>query len=271
MMANCPSEETSANGGNFAAHDVFATYGKWGPKPDAEGRKVHQDGLAGEVKIRQSASLREISDSIASSMPALASGCYRDIRCVASDLRKAPMLLSLWLPIVLSAVALFVASFLSWVVSPLHKRDWIKIPGEDKLLEALRDGGVGAGNYTFPAAACAKETKSPEYQAKWEQGPRGVMTVFGPFSMGTNLGLTMLYFLACSFCLAYLGTIGLAPGTDKLTVFRFFATAGLLTFLPGIVQHSIWFKCRIAGHVVESIVYGLIVGGIFAGLWPAAT
>jgi hypothetical protein len=84
MMANCPNEETSANGGNFAAHDVFATYGKWGPKPDAEGRKVHQDGLAGEVKIRQSASLREISDSIASSMPALASGCYRDIRCVAS-------------------------------------------------------------------------------------------------------------------------------------------------------------------------------------------
>jgi len=33
------------------------------------------------------------------------------------------MLLALWLPIVLSAIALFFASFLSWVVLPLHKRD----------------------------------------------------------------------------------------------------------------------------------------------------
>jgi hypothetical protein len=122
----------------------------------------------------------------------------------------------------------------------------------------------------FPAADSPAEMKSPEHQAKWQKGPRGVLTVFGPFSMGTNLGLTMLYFLVCSFCLAYLGTISLTPTTDKLTVFRFFATAGLLTFLPGIVQHSIWFKSRITGHVVESVVYGLIVGSIFAALWPTA-
>ena len=37
------------------------------------------------------------------------------------------MLVSLWLPIVLSAVALFFASFLSWMVLQLHKQDWKKL------------------------------------------------------------------------------------------------------------------------------------------------
>jgi hypothetical protein len=101
-----------------------------------------------------------------------------------------------------------------------------------------------------------------------EQGPIGIMTVFGKVNMGRNLGLTFLYFLAVSFCLAYLGTIGIDSGAVFMDVFRFMATAGLLTFLPAIIQHSIWFHCRVAGHVVESIAYALIVGAIFGAMWP---
>ena len=48
------------------------------------------------------------------------------------------MLISLWLPILLSAVALFFGSFLSWMVIQLHKSDWPKHPKEDELLDALR-------------------------------------------------------------------------------------------------------------------------------------
>ena len=184
------------------------------------------------------------------------------------------MLLSLWLPIIVSAVVLFFASFLSWMVVQLHKQDWLKLENEDEFLNAAREVGLKPGNYMFPGVTSSKEMKSEEYQKKMEQGPCGVITVFGETSMGRNLALTMLYFLACSFCLAYLATIAFPAETphvqpEFMDVFRFVATAGFLTFLPAILQHAIWFHNRILGHVIECIVYALIVGGIFAALWPS--
>ena len=43
-----------------------------------------------------------------------------------------------------------------------------------------------------------------------------------------------------------------------------------MTYLAAIVQHSIWFKNRISGHVIESIVYALVAGAIFGATWPGA-
>jgi hypothetical protein len=177
--------------------------------------------------------------------------------------------LTLWLPIVLSAVALFFASFLSWMVLQLHKQDWVKLPGEAEFLNAARELKVPPGNYMFPACQTAVERQSPEFQKKWEEGPRGVMTVFPITSMGQNLALTFLYFLVVSFCIGYLATIGVPRGAAFLPVFRFVSTAGLLTFLPAIVAHSIWFRIRIVGHIIESIAYAAIIGAIFAALWPS--
>ncbi|MBI3464857.1 MAG: hypothetical protein HY000_17650 [Planctomycetes bacterium] len=179
------------------------------------------------------------------------------------------MLLSLWLPIVLSAIALFFASFLSWMMLQIHKHDWRKLPAEDKLMDAVREMNAAPGNYMFPACETAAERSSPEHQKKWEQGPRGVVTLFGSFSMGQNLALTFAYFLVVSFCIAYLASVALPPSATFLAVFRFVSTAGLLTFLSAIVQHAIWFRCRIVGHVIESVAYAAIIGVIFAGLWPA--
>jgi hypothetical protein len=178
------------------------------------------------------------------------------------------MLAQLWLPILLSAVALFFASFLSWMIVQLHKHDWVKLPQEDSFLGAVRPLNLAPGSYMFPGCNSQAEMQNPEYKQKVEQGPIGIMTVFGKVNMGRNLGLTFLYFLAVSFCIAYLGTIGIDSGAEFMDVFRFMATAGLLTFLPAIIQHSIWFHCRVAGHVVESIAYALIVGAIFGAMWP---
>jgi len=43
-----------------------------------------------------------------------------------------------------------------------------------------------------------------------------------------------------------------------------------MTFLAAIVQHAIWFHCRIVGHVIESVLYAVIVAAIFGAMWPAA-
>ena len=177
--------------------------------------------------------------------------------------------LSLLLPTVLSAVALFFLSFLSWMVVQLHAADWRKLPHEDELREALRKSGINGGNFMFPGVEQPAEGRSPEFQQKVQQGPTGVLTVFGSVNMARNLALTMLYFLVTSYCLGYLATLGIPRGAEFFTVFRFVATAGLLTHLSSILSHAIWFHCRVVGHGVESIVYALTLGFIFGALWPA--
>lgn len=180
------------------------------------------------------------------------------------------MLTSLLLPIILSAVALFVASFLSWVILPLHFKDWVKAEGEDELMKTISDLKIPPGNYMFPGWNTAQEMKDENYQKKYEAGPCGIITVFGKVSMGRNLGLTFLYFVVVSFLLAYLGTIALSPGDEFMKVFRLISTAAFMAFLTSIVQHAIWFHNRIVGHVIESIVYAAITGAIFAAMWPGA-
>lgn len=178
------------------------------------------------------------------------------------------MLLSLWLPIVLCAIALFFASFLSWMVLQLHWNDWNKTPNEEELMAAARP--LAAGNYMFPHAGSMKEMQTPEFQAKIEAGPRGIMTILPKIEMWKNLVPTIVFFVVVSAVLAYLGSMVIPKGADFLLVFRFMATAGLLTFLSATIQHAIWFPHRIVGHVIESILYALIVGLIFASLWPLA-
>ena len=179
------------------------------------------------------------------------------------------MLSNLWLPVVLSAVALFFASFLSWMIVQLHKQDWIKLKNEDEFLAAARQVGLTRGSYMFPSCNTPEEMKSETFKKKWEAGPCGIITVFPKVNMLWKLALTFVYFLVVSFCLAYLATIALTPATSFIDVFRFFATAALLTFLSAIVQHAIWFHCRIVGHVIESVVYAIITASIFATFWPA--
>jgi hypothetical protein len=52
-------------------------------------------------------------------------------------------------------------------------------------------------------------------------------------------------------------------------VFRFVFAGAFAIFLAAIVQHSIWFRMRITGHVIESVAYAAITGAIFAGMWPS--
>ncbi len=180
------------------------------------------------------------------------------------------MMISLLLPIGISAVVLFFASFLSWMVLPLHAKDWRKLDREDDLMKTVRDLNIPPGNYMFPGWDTLAEMKKPEYQQKYTAGPRGIMTVFGEVNMGKNLGLTFLYFLTVSFLLAYVSSIGLEPGAEFKNVFRLVSTVAFMTFSASILQQAVWFRCRVVGHVIESLAYALITGALFAAMWPPA-
>ena len=91
---------------------------------------------------------------------------------------------ALWLPTVLSAVIVFVASSIIHMLLPYHRSDYQRLPDEDKVLSALRAAGLKRGLYVFPFCT-HKDMKSPAVQEKYKQGPVGMMTVFpsGPPAM----------------------------------------------------------------------------------------
>lgn len=180
------------------------------------------------------------------------------------------MLPDLWLPILLATVAVFVASFVSWMVLGLHWSDWRKVVKEDELRTALGDLKLSPGRYMFPYPASKREGMCKEFAEKRASGVIGMMTIFPPGGgMGRQLGLTVGLFLAVNVTLAYLAAIGLRPGAGFVTVFRFVATAAVLAYLTGLLQYAVWFRVRVTGYLIESAAYGLITGLIFAALWPA--
>jgi len=95
---------------------------------------------------------------------------------------------TLWLPILVSAVLVYIASSIVWMLLPHHKSDWAQLPGEAGVLEAMRRAGVGRGQYRFPF--CDPRDKSPETKKKMEEGPMGTMIVWppGPMGMAKQLG-----------------------------------------------------------------------------------
>ena len=97
---------------------------------------------------------------------------------------------ALWLPILLSAVIVFIASSIMHMALKYHQGDYRKLPDEDKVLGVLRGAGLTRGLYHFPFTT-HKEMNSPEAQEKFKQGPVGFVTVMpsGPVNMGKFLGL----------------------------------------------------------------------------------
>ena len=176
---------------------------------------------------------------------------------------------SLWLPILVSGVVLFFASWLAWMVLPHHKGDWKGVPNEDSFAKMVREGNIAPGQYMFPYAATPEEWKSEAVQARVKSGPTGLLYVWpGHSNMGVNLFCTWLLFTVLSFVIAYLAGMVIPPGADAWPVFRFTSTAGLLTYAASGLLNAIWFRRKIWGDILDGIAYAAITGALFAWLWP---
>jgi hypothetical protein len=180
---------------------------------------------------------------------------------------------ALWLPILLSAVIVFVASSILHMVLPYHKSDYRKLPEEDKIVDALRTAGVTPGPaYHFPHTS-HKEMKSPEVVDKFKRGPIGLLTVIpsGPPAMGKYLGLWFVYCVVVSLFVAFVAGSTLRPGTRYLLVFHLTGLAAFLAYGVGHLQDSIW-KGQTWGvtakHVFDGLIYALLTAGTFGWLWP---
>ena len=184
-------------------------------------------------------------------------------------------LLDLWLPILLSAVFVFIVSSVIHMALPIHKGDYKKLPGEADILAAMRGQNVPPGSYMFPCASSMKEMSTPEMVEKQNQGPVGHMTVIpnGPYAMGKALGQWFLFCILISLFVGYIGTFSLDRGVDYMEVFRLTGTVAILGHAFSHVLNSIWKGSSwgiTAKFVMDGVVYGLFTAGTFAWLWPAA-
>lgn len=180
-------------------------------------------------------------------------------------------IMDLWMPTLVSSVVVFVASFLAWMVMPHHKKDWVQLPNEDELLPHLK---IAPGQYMFPFCATGADMKSDAFQAKWNSGPWGTLCVFkSKANMGQNMVATFIFYVIVSAWVAFLASSARLAGAERLDIFQFCAFAAVAAYALGGIPNAIWFQKTFRStlnDVIDGIVYGVITGGVFAWLWPAA-
>lgn len=180
---------------------------------------------------------------------------------------------TLLLPILLSAVFVFLVSWVIHVFLPWHKGDYATLPNEDKVRDALRPFGIPPGDYMVPRPSSPEEMRSPAYLDKLKQGPVMVVTVLpnAQFSMAKNLVGWFVYSLVVGLFAAYVTGRALPPASPYLAVFRFAGVTAFLGYSLALWQMSIWYQRSWATTIkstIDGLVYGLLTAGTFGWLWP---
>ncbi len=148
----------------------------------------------------------------------------------------------LWLPILLSAAIVFIASSIIHLLLRYHASDFKPFPDEDGVMDALRPFDIELSDYVLPHAGSMAAMKEQAFVQKSERGPVGFITITPPGnpSMGRGLLLWFLYCILVGVFSAYMAGRALERGTHYLAVFRF---AGCVTFASyelALFQNSIW-------------------------------
>lgn len=179
----------------------------------------------------------------------------------------------LWLPILLSAVLVFVVSSLIHMVLKWHASDYRALPNEEEVRAALRQASASPGQYVVPHCADMKDMGKPEQQQKYKDGPVGFIMLApnGTPNMGKALGLWFLYAVAVAFMAGYIASRTLPVHAHYLQVFRVVGAVSFLTYGGGSVQMGIWAGKpwrSVAKDLLDGLIYGLVSAGAFGWLWP---
>jgi hypothetical protein len=182
-------------------------------------------------------------------------------------------LMSLWMPILLSAVFVFFASFLVHMVLPWHRSDFRPLPSEDQAMDALRKLNIPPGDYMVPCAGSPAAMKDPKFIERMNKGPRIIMTVIpnGPWTMGPQLIQWFIFSVVVSLFAGYLTSRALDPGAPYLEVSRFVSTIAFVGYAVGQWPAAIWYKKSVGTTIrstIDGLFYGFLTGGVFGWLWP---
>ncbi len=182
---------------------------------------------------------------------------------------------SLWLPVLVSAALVWIASAIVWMALRHHKSDFAGLTNEDGVTDALRKQGLKPGQYLLPFMSDMSKCKDPAVVKRLEEGPNVMFRVTpnGVPKMGKSLVQYFAYCVLVSFVTAYVARHTLTFGADKMSVFRLTGTIAIASYTLALLPESIWmWRPWVATwkSACDSIVYGIMTGAVFALLWPHA-
>jgi len=181
---------------------------------------------------------------------------------------------TLWLPIILSAVFVFIASSIIHMVLGYHANDYVALPDEDRVMDSLRSFNIPPGHYAMPKPRNMKEMKEEAFKAKMAKGPVMFMHVLPPgIGIGKALAQWFVYCIVVGFFAAYIASHTVSPNAEYLTVHRIVGCAAFMGYGLALFQDAIWNQKSWGATwkaVFDALIFGLITGGTFGWLWPEA-
>jgi len=182
---------------------------------------------------------------------------------------------SLWLPVVVSAVAVWIASAVLHMALRYHKADYRELPNEDAVGEAMRKGGAAPGLYMIPYCPDPSQMKDPAVIKKYTDGPVALVAVMenGTPKLGKHLVLWFAFCILVSFVSAYIARHTLSYGADGMTVLRItgavaFACHGIGYLIDPIWKAAPW--SNTLRNLFDAAVYSILTAVSFMLLWPPA-
>jgi len=182
-------------------------------------------------------------------------------------------LTALWLPILLSAVFVFIISSLIHMTPLWHKNDYPAMPNQDQVSAALRSLAIPPGEYVLPRANDMKEMRTPEFKEKFKAGPVVFMTILAnpKMSMARPLSLWFIYILVTNFLAAFVASRTLAAGAEREMVFWVIGVVAFIGYAAALWQMVIWYGRSLSMTTKASfdgLIYAAITAGTFVWLWP---
>ena len=182
---------------------------------------------------------------------------------------------SLWLPVLVSAVAVFIASSIVHMVLRYHRADYRQIPDEESVAGAVRKAALGPGLYVMPYCPDMAQMKDPAFQKKYAEGPVALLTVMrnGAPNMGKHLFQWFLLCFLVSFVAAYVARHTLGFATNGLEVMRVTGTVAFAAYGFGYFQDSIWKAIPWSNSLrglIDAAIYSVVTGLVFRLMWPAS-
>lgn len=179
----------------------------------------------------------------------------------------------LWLPILISAVLVFIASSIIHMASPWHKSDYPPLQKEQEFRSAVGPLDLPPGDYMIPRPASRADLQSPEFGEKMRHGPNVIMTVLpkGMMSMSRNLMMWFLYLIVVATLSAYVVGRSTPPGAEYMHVFQLVSTVAFIGFAVALWQMSIWYRRSWNTTIkttIDGLIYAFLMAGVFGWLWP---
>jgi hypothetical protein len=181
-------------------------------------------------------------------------------------------LVQAWLPIVVAAVGVFVASSLVHMLFKWHQSEYRSLANEDAVRAAIRAGDASPGLYVLPHCADMKQMREEAMLAKYREGPIGFLTLVPPGEprMGKHLVLWFAYNLLVAAAGAVLAFHYVGPAGHGHAAGHLAGVLALLAYGGGPIQQGIWMGktwSAVAKELLDALIYAVVTALAFAWLW----